>query len=94
MQIGAIRTFGERVRELRIATGLSQAAFAASADLDRLYLGRLERGMQNPTLLVVARIAVELGVTMAELLAGIDVDAAEVREVKRKPRGPGSQARA
>ena len=88
MQIGAIRDFGERVRQRRVQAGLSQAAFAESAGLDRLYFGRLERGAQNPTLLVVARIATEFGVTMAELLAGIEVDPAEVRAVERKSRGP------
>ena len=93
MQIAAIRTFGERVRERRVAAGLSQTTFAEAADLDRLYLGRLERGAQNPTLLVIARIAIELDVTMSDLLAGIEVDAVEVRSVKRKSRGPRPAAR-
>lgn len=76
------------MRERREAAGLSQAAFAARAGLDRLYLGRLERGAQNPTLLVVARIAVELDVSMASLLDGIVVDATEVRASPRLSRGP------
>ena len=67
---------------------MSVTAFAARSDLDRVYLGRLERGMQNPTLLVLARIAVELGMQPEELLAGIVVDPDEVREVKRLTRGP------
>jgi transcriptional regulator with XRE-family HTH domain len=88
VQIGAIREFGARVRQRRQAAGLSQAALAASADLDRLYLGRLERGGQNPTLLVMSRLAVELGVTLEEMLAGIEIDPDEVRSVARLSRGP------
>ncbi len=88
MQIGAIREFGRRVRERREAAGLTQAAFAEKAGMDRLYLGRLERGAQNPTLLLVARIAVELEVSMAALMDGIAVDEVEVRAVRRKSRGP------
>lgn len=88
MQIRAIREFGARVRQRRQATGLSQAALAAAADLDRLYLGRLERGAQNPTLLVVARLTVELGATLEEMLAGIEIDPEEVRAVARLSRGP------
>lgn len=88
VQIAAIRQLGARVRERRDVAGLTQAQFAARCDLDRLYLGRLERGAQNPTMLVVARIAVELSVTLAELFDGIEVDADEVRAVKRLPRGP------
>lgn len=89
MQIEAIRKYGRRVRERRLAAGLSQAALAARADLDRLYLGRLERGLQNPSLLVVARLAVELDATLEEMLAGIEVDPDEVRAVVRLTRGPG-----
>ena len=92
MQIAAIRQFGGRVRERRIAAGLSQAALAGKADLDRLYLGRLERGRQNPSLLVIARLAVELDATLEEMLAGIEVDPEEVRAVVRMTRGPGAGA--
>lgn len=90
VQIGAIRIFGERVRERRLAAGLSQAELARMADLDRIYLGRLERGRQNPSLLVVARLSVELETTLEEILAGIDVDPEEVRAVERLSRGPGA----
>ena len=54
----AIREFGRRVRERRERLGLSQTALTDRADLDRLYLGRLERGRHNSTLLVVARLCV------------------------------------
>lgn len=90
VQIGAIREFGLRVRQRREAAGMTQAELAAKADLDRLYLGRLERGRQNPSLLVVARLTVELDVGLDEIFAGIEVAAEEVRAIRRLSRGPGS----
>lgn len=88
MRIGAIGALGEAIRARRQAAGLSQAAFAERADLDRQYLSRLERGLQNPSMLVVMRIALELDATMAELVAGVRLDAAELRAIKRLSRGP------
>ena len=79
---------GKRIRDAREARGVSQTAFAESCDLDRLYFGRLERGRQNPTFMVLLRIALELGVDAVDLICGIDVDAAELRAVKRPSRGP------
>ncbi|WP_242121936.1 helix-turn-helix domain-containing protein [Sphingomonas lacusdianchii] len=89
MQIEVIREVGERIRKRRMAAGLSQAELAARSDLDRLYLGRLERGSQNPTLLVIARLSVELEYPLGELFAGLAVSAKEVRAVRRLSRGPG-----
>lgn len=94
MQIEAIRAVGLAVRERRTAAGHSQVAFAAKADIDRLYLSRLERGMQNPSLLLLMRVAVELDVTLVELLKGVRLDAAELRSVKRLSRGPRRSAAA
>lgn len=88
MQVEAIRQLGEAIRARRVAAGHSQAAFAEIADVDRQYLGRLERGMQNPSLLLLMRIALELDVTPMELLQGLRLDPAELRAVKRLSRGP------
>ena len=88
MQIGVIRKVGEEIRRRRVAAGYSQVAFAAMADVDRQYLSRLERGLQNPSLLLLMRIALELDVTLVELLSDVRLDAAELRKVKRLSRGP------
>jgi transcriptional regulator with XRE-family HTH domain len=61
------KRFGKRVRELRRQKKLSQEAFAEIAELDRSYMGALERGEQNPSLWIVARIADALGITLSEL---------------------------
>ena len=88
MQVGAIRAVGEAIRARRMAAGHSQVAFAQMADVDRQYLSRLERGMQNPSLLLLMRIALELDLTLVELLRDVRLDAAELRSVKRLSRGP------
>lgn len=50
------------VRRLRVAKGLSQEALAAEAELDRTYVSGLERGVGNPTVAVLERLARVLGV--------------------------------
>lgn len=50
------------VRRLREARGLSQEGFRFESGLDRTYISGIERGVRNPTILVVERIAKALGV--------------------------------
>ena len=63
--------FGSRVRELRKVRGLSQEAFAAKCDLDRTYVGGIERGERNVALQNIEIIAETLGVSLSELMAGL-----------------------
>ena len=60
---------GRIVHRHRIRLGISQEDLADQVELDRTYIGGIERGIRNPTLLVLLRLAVVLGVTPAELLA-------------------------
>ncbi len=59
--------FGARVRQLRTDKGWSQEQLAAEARLDRTYIGGIERGERNPSLLNIYRIARALGVSASEL---------------------------
>lgn len=59
--------FGQRVRELRTAKGLSQEALALICDLDRTYIGGIERGERNVSLVNIEKIAAGLDVPMREL---------------------------
>jgi len=58
---------GKVIRELRAKKGFSQEAFADKVDLDRSYMGRIERGENNPTVLTLYRIARALGVSPSKL---------------------------
>lgn len=72
-----MQQLGSRVRAARKKAGLSQAAFAGKCGIDRLYLGRIELGKQNPTVAILMRIASEAGTDAATLLMGIVIDREE-----------------
>ncbi|MHC2068148.1 helix-turn-helix domain-containing protein [Bremerella sp. T1] len=63
--------FGKRVRELRTEQGYSQEAFADACELDRTYVGGIERGERNLALRNIERIAETLGISLAELMQGL-----------------------
>lgn len=54
------------LRKLRVRHGLSQEVLAVDAAIDRTYVSRLERGLENPTVAVLERLAAALGVSIAE----------------------------
>lgn len=57
------------LRRLRVKRSLSQEALAVDAGVDRSYVGRIERGVENPTVETLDRLAKALEVPTAELLA-------------------------
>ena len=57
--------------------GLSQEALAVDAGIDRTYVSRLERGLENPTVRVLEQVAEALNVAISELF-----------DVARVARGP------
>lgn len=56
------------LRQLRQSKGWSQEEFAFQAGLHRTYVSDLERGARNPTIEVVDKLAVALGVPVGALL--------------------------
>ena len=66
-----LKRFGERVRTLRKAKGLSQEEFAHHCELDRTYMGGIERGERNLALRNIERVAHALGISIAELMKGL-----------------------
>jgi len=60
--------FGGRLRELRKQKGLSQEALALACGLDRSYIGGVERGERNISLINIHKIALALGVQASELV--------------------------
>lgn len=59
------------VRRLRVAAGLSQEVFAVDAGLDRTYISRIERNLENPTVSALERIANALGADIVDLVANV-----------------------
>ncbi len=57
--------FGKAVRKMRHKLGVSQEEFADFCGLDRSYIGGVERGERNVSLINIERIAKALGVTLA-----------------------------
>lgn len=64
--------FGRAVRELRTGQGLSQEALAERAGLHRTYIGGIERGERNVSLVNIGLLADALGVSLAALMAAVD----------------------
>lgn len=67
---------GSRVREIRTAQGIGQAECAREAGMDKSSMFRLEKGEQNVTIDMLARIALVLDVGLAELVMGVPLDPA------------------
>lgn len=59
---------GSNVRRLRTVAKLTQEQLAFAAEIDLTYIGGIERGRRNPSLLVLARIAEALDTEPAQLL--------------------------
>ncbi|MDP3670348.1 MAG: helix-turn-helix transcriptional regulator [Telluria sp.] len=57
------------IRARRGQKGLSQEALALSADIDRTYISQIERGVGNPSLLVLCKLAAILEADVGELMS-------------------------
>ena len=62
------RIFGDNVRETRKRAGLSQEALAHEIGIDRTYISGIERGVRNPSLDVIVKLAERLKVEPSILL--------------------------
>ncbi|MEA4976150.1 MAG: helix-turn-helix transcriptional regulator [Paludibacter sp.] len=60
--------FGSRVKELRTKNKLTQEQFAQKTGLHKNYIGMVERGERNPSLINIQIIANGLNVTISELM--------------------------
>lgn len=61
------RSFGAFVKKMRKQKGYSQDKFAEIADLSQAYLSSVERGIANPRLDTLKKIAVGLNIPMTDL---------------------------
>jgi transcriptional regulator with XRE-family HTH domain len=59
---------GSAIRDVRLSKGISQEKLALFAEVDRSYVGRVERGDNNVAVLTLARLATALGLSLAKLM--------------------------
>ena len=55
---------GQRIKELREASNMSQKDLSYAADLDRSYIASIENGQRNVSIVNIEKIASALGVTL------------------------------
>lgn len=65
------KDLGDRIKELRQKTGLSQEKFALKIEMDRTYFASVEAGRRNIAIVNIKKIADGLGVSLSELFEGI-----------------------
>lgn len=86
-------TLGQSLRARRLERGLTLAEAAATADISASALSQIERGLVNPTIVTLRRLAAALGVGVFSLLPDTQPEAAAVvvHQHERKTLGmPGS----
>jgi len=68
----ALQVLGRNIKETRKDKGLSQENLALEAEVDRAYVGRVERGERNVTILSLIKISGALGVSLSQLVEGVE----------------------
>src|SRR6266481_5780898 len=67
----SLQVLGERIRRARKRKGLSQEGLAFESDIDRSYVGGLERGERNPSFFKLCAIAQVVGSDVGRLCRGL-----------------------
>lgn len=62
----------QRIKELRLKTGLSQEGLSYLAELDRKYIGIIEKGNTNVSIQVLSQICEALDVSLSEFFKEFD----------------------
>lgn len=71
----AKKKFGDRLRALRQERGISQEALALSCELDRTYIGGVERGERNISLVNIHKLANALAISPSAFFLDVSRDA-------------------
>jgi transcriptional regulator with XRE-family HTH domain len=77
--------FGQRVRQLRLERALTQEQLAERAGMHWTYISGVERGRRNPSLNVLGQLAGALGLSLADLLTGVDQGSKPLRRRADRP---------
>lgn len=68
MSENILTIFGNRIKELRKAKKMTQQQFADLSDLHKNYIGMIERGERNPSLINIQNIATAFEMSISELM--------------------------
>ncbi len=60
------KSFGKKLKKLRLERGLSQESLALSADLDRTYIPSIEKGERNISITVLEKLAKALKISIKD----------------------------
>lgn len=69
-----LKAFGQLIVGQRQRLGISQEELAFRSELDRTYISGLERGVRNPSLTAIVKVAHGLGITVDKLLKGLQTE--------------------
>ncbi len=73
MRVEQISTvFGQVLREQRISRQLSQEGLALAADVDRTFVSQMERGIRQPTITTLMKLASALGIQPSTLVVRME----------------------
>ena len=78
-----LATLGKRVREIRERRGMTRKLLARDANVSERYLGQLELGEGNISVMLLRRIAAALNVALAEVFTPERADSVEKRLIRR-----------
>lgn len=81
---GAERAFGDALREIRVAHGISQEQLALESGMDRTYVSLIERGAQSPTIRSVVKLAGVLGVKPSAIVLRMEALMPKSRSARSK----------
>ena len=76
------KIIGWNLRRLRVERAISQERLGLEADIDRSYIGRIERGSENVTVATLEAVSRVLNVHVSELFAPVDPGAKPLRALK------------
>ena len=68
-----VQLLGVNVRRYRKLKGMSQERLALDAGMERSYVSDLERGMRNPSVRALGRLAEALGIAPSDLLSATEI---------------------
>lgn len=67
-----LKKLGTRIRKIRVEKSISQEELAELANVHRTYVGMIERGEKNLTVLSIQKISSALGISISDLFEGYE----------------------